>query len=48
VIVPQNQNSSFGDLFEIKCQPDEIFISSARVTDILIVPSLNQTELRLK
>jgi hypothetical protein len=48
VIVPQNQNSSFGDLFEIKCQPDEIFISSAKVTDILIVPSLNQTELRLK
>jgi hypothetical protein len=46
VIVPQNANTAFGDLFEIKCDPDEIFISSARVTDVQIVPSLNQTELR--
>ncbi len=47
VIVPQNADTVFGDLFEIKCDPNEIFISSARVTDVLIVPSLNQTELRL-
>jgi hypothetical protein len=47
VIVPQNLNTTFGDLFEIKCDPNEIFISTAKVTDVLIVTSLNQTELRL-
>ena len=47
VIVPLNADSKFGDLFEISCDPDEIFISSARVTDVQIVPSLNPSELRL-
>ena len=46
VIVPLNANARFGDLFQITCDPDEIFISCAKVTDIQIVPSLTSTELR--
>lgn len=47
VIVPLNSTGNFGDLFEITCDPDEIFISSARVTDIQIVSSLSPTTLRM-
>lgn len=45
VIKPLNAQAKFGDLFEINCDSDEIFISSARVTDVQIVPAL--TELAL-
>jgi len=45
VIVPLSGGSSFGDLFEITADPDEIFISCARVTDIDIVQALTESEL---
>jgi hypothetical protein len=45
VIVPRNGQSKFGDLFEISANPDEIFISGARVSDIQIVTSLSETQL---
>lgn len=45
VISPLNTQAQFGDLFEIKCQPDEIFISSARVTDVDIVQDLTDATL---
>ena len=48
VIVPVNADSSFGTLFEIRAQPDEMFISAARVTDVQIVPNLTPAELRLQ
>jgi hypothetical protein len=47
VIVPASSNSKFGDLFEIKSDPDQLFLSTARVTDVLIVPNLNPAELRI-
>jgi len=47
VIVPASANGRFGDLFEIKSDPDQLFLSAARVTDVLIVPNLNPAELRL-
>jgi hypothetical protein len=47
VIVPASSNSKFGDLFEIKNDPDQLFLSAARVTDVLIVPNLNPAELRI-
>jgi hypothetical protein len=47
VILPLNANSAFGDLFEIQCAPDEIFISCAKVTDIQIVQSLTPSQLRI-
>lgn len=45
VIVPLSGGSKFGDLFEITALPDEIFISSARVSDIDIVTALNENAL---
>ncbi len=45
VIVPKSGQSKFGNLFEIVCDPDEIFISSARVSDIQIVGSLTEAQL---
>jgi hypothetical protein len=45
VIVPKSGQSKFGNLFEIVCEPDEIFISSARVSDIQIVGNLTEAQL---
>jgi hypothetical protein len=45
VITPLNTQAQFGDLFEIKCQPDEIFISSARVTNVDIVQDFTNATL---
>ena len=47
VIVPSSANSKFGDLFEIKSDPDQLFLSAARVSDVLIVTNLNPAELRI-
>jgi hypothetical protein len=43
VITPLNAQSKFGDLFEVTCASDEIFISGARVTDVQIVPALTES-----
>jgi hypothetical protein len=48
VIVPRNAQATFGDLFEIVCNPDEIFISCAQVSDIQIVSSLTEVQLGIK
>ena len=45
VISPTNRQSKFGDLFEITCDSDEIFISCARVSDVQIVTSLTESTL---
>ena len=45
VISPKNAQSKFGDLFEITCDPNEIFISCARVSDVQIVTNLTETNL---
>ncbi len=45
VITPRQLSQSFGSLFEIQCRPDEIFISSATVDDIVIIPELTANEL---
>jgi len=45
VITPVNAQAQFGDLFEIKCTADEIFISCARVSDVDIVTDLTEMTL---
>jgi hypothetical protein len=47
VIVPANNNQQFGNLFEITSEPDQLFLSAARVNDVQIVPNLNPAELRI-
>jgi hypothetical protein len=46
VLVPNDQNLSFGSLYEIKSNPDEIFISSATVENIEIISELTAARLR--
>ena len=46
IIVPRQGNQSFGSLFEIKSELEEIFISGAKVSDIEIIDELTATELQ--
>jgi len=46
VIVPRDARQSFGSLFEVKCEADEIFLSSASVDDIEIITANTQERLR--
>lgn len=47
VLVPLNEESSFGTLYEVKAQPDEIFISSATVDDVEIIQVNTPNALRI-
>ena len=46
IIVPRQGTQAFGSLFEIKSEPDEIFISAATVSDVEIIDELTATELQ--
>ena len=46
IIVPDQEDQSFGSLFEIKAESDEIFISSAEVTDIDIIDAITASRLK--
>ena len=45
VLVPKNIKQSFGSLYEIKSENDEIFVSSATVQDIEIIDAITATRL---
>lgn len=47
VLVPTAADSVFGDGFEIDCDPDEIFISTAQVSDVVIITSNTAVNLRI-
>lgn len=46
VIVPENENSRFGELFEIRSEPNELFLSTATVDSVEIVRTYTDTNLR--
>ena len=46
LIVPNQSTSKFGSLFEIKSEPDEIFISSATVGDIETISEITAKEIQ--
>ena len=46
VIVPTQETLSFGSMFEVKSEADEVFISSATVANIEVVSSLTATNLK--
>jgi hypothetical protein len=37
VLVPADNTATFGSLYEIRCQPNEIFLSAATVDNVQIV-----------
>lgn len=47
VIVPKNSNQAFGRLFQVRSEPDELFISAASVDDIEIINSLTDEDLKI-
>jgi len=47
VLVPNDPNMKFGDLYEIKCAPYEIFVNAATANDILVIAALTPAELQI-
>ena len=47
VLVPNDPTMSFGDLYEIKCTPYEIFVNAATANDILVITALTPAELQI-
>jgi len=46
VIVSNNPNQSFGDLYEIRSTPNEIFINGATVNDVIVISALTPQNLQ--
>jgi len=46
VLVPLDQQKSFGDLYEIRSAPNEIFANSATINNIDVIEALTSTNLR--
>ena len=46
VIVPNEQSQSFGSLYEIKSESNEVFISSATVENVEIIDAITASRLR--
>lgn len=48
VLVPNDPSKPFGDLYEIKSMPYEIFVSGATANDVLVVAALTPAELQTR
>jgi hypothetical protein len=46
VLVPLNRQKSFGDLYEIRSTPDEIFANGATIDNIDVIDALTSSNLR--
>jgi hypothetical protein len=47
VLVPNDPSLHFGDLYEIKCLPYEIFVNAATSSDVLVIAALTPAELQI-
>jgi hypothetical protein len=46
ILVPKDPSLTFGDLYEIRSAPYEIFVNSAQATDIVIISALTPAQLQ--
>ena len=46
VLVPLDTQKSFGDLYEIRSEPNQIFVNAADITNIDVIEALTSTNLR--
>jgi hypothetical protein len=46
VLVPNDPSMKFGDLYEIRSAPYEIFVNAAQATDIMVISALTPAELQ--
>jgi len=47
VIIPKNNQGKFGDLFQVRADPDELFLSTAKPTDIELIDKISTQTLRV-
>jgi len=47
VLVPNDPTLSFGELYEIRSAPYEIFVNAAQSTDIVVISALTHSELQI-
>ena len=47
VLVPNDPTMTFGDLYEIKCMPYEIFVNAATANDVVVIAALTPAELQI-
>jgi hypothetical protein len=48
VLVPNDPTLTFGNLYEIKCAPYQIFVNAATSNDVLVIPALTQVQLQAR
>jgi hypothetical protein len=46
VLVPLDSQKSFGDLYEIRSAPNQIFVNGATVNDVEVITALTSTNLQ--
>jgi hypothetical protein len=46
VLVPLSPQKSFGDLYEIRSAPNQIFVNGATVNDVEVITALTSTNLQ--
>ena len=46
VLVPLDPQKSFGDLYEVRCAPNQIFVNGATVNDVQVITALTSTNIR--
>jgi hypothetical protein len=46
VLVPLNPQKYFGDLYEIRCAPNQIFVNAATVANVEVIEALTSTNIR--
>ena len=46
VLVPLNPQKAFGDLYEIRSAPNQIFVNAATVNDVEVIQALTSTNIR--
>ena len=46
VLVPTDPNKAFGDLYEIRSAPNEIFVNAASVDNIIVIDALTSSALK--
>ena len=47
VLVPNDPTMHFGDLYEIKCMPYEIFVNAATANDVVVIAGLTPAQLQI-
>jgi len=48
VLVPNDPTLKFGDLYEIKCAPYQIFVNAATSNDVIVISALTQVQLQTR